>query len=134
MPLSHDNLHALTLIDRTTGQSVRVDNIANDTVGRKRGEIISGVNTTNDYPDGTTFFVLTGTSGGVLNLDNSLKALLSENNFASIIIADEGGNVNITSLIITPDNGLINGVANIDLDTNYGRFELHTDGTDWFAG
>jgi len=135
MATSHDNFHIVTLIDRATGESARVRDIADNTVGMKVGAVISGSISTDNFLPGSTLFVLRGTTGGTLTLGDALKARIGGSiQQVEITVADEGGNAGTLAFVIDTESGLINGGASVSVTTDYGKLSIHSDGTNFFAG
>jgi len=131
MAVSHDNFYITTLIDRATGESVRVRGLAN---GTATSRISFNVNATTDQLGLAGIYADTGTAGATLTLSTALLAFGTPSAPHKFTVFDEGGNAGTNNIIIdTEGSETINGSATIAINSNNGAIDFYTDGTNYFA-
>ncbi len=129
MATSHDNFHVVTLIDRATGESVRVRDLANGTAVSRLPFAASSDTTTLGLAG---IYAYTATAGATLTLSTALLELGTSTSPYQFTVSDEGGNA-VTNNITTDTEGaeLINGTSTISAD--FGQVEIYTNGTGYFS-
>lgn len=131
MAASHDNFYVVTLIDRATGESGRVRDMVNGTIASRA--TFAGSSTT-DLLGLASVYGYTATAGATLTLSTALLALGTPTQPFKFTVFDEGGNATTNNLIIdTEGSETINGGALVTISADFGKFDLYTDGTNYFA-
>ncbi|MCP4392698.1 MAG: hypothetical protein GY804_00230 [Alphaproteobacteria bacterium] len=131
MTTSHDNFYVTTLIDRSTGESARVRDLANHT---NTSRLPFAATTTTDDIGLTGIYAYTGTAGATLTLSTALLNLGTATKPYLFTVSDEGGNTTTNNLTIDTEGGeFINGTTSATLNSNYSQIDIYTNGTAYFS-
>lgn len=132
MAQSHDNFFVTTLIDRASGESARVKDMAAAVSTRLA---FAGTGTVTSTSLGLAkIYGYTDTQGVTFDISDDLIALGSTDTPFIFIIKDEGGNAGTNNIIVsTTGAGLIDGAATATISTNSASLSLYSDGTDLFS-
>ena len=132
MSTSHDNFFITTLIDRASGESARVKDMAASVTSRLS---FSGTGTVTTTSLGLAkIYAYTGVVAVTLEISADLIALGTPTTPYLFYIKDEGGNAGLGNITVSTEGAaLIDGIATATIVTDSGSLTLYSNGTDLFT-
>lgn len=131
MATSHDNFFITTLIDRITGNSIRVDDLTS-LQPQTRIEF-TGSNDT-DTLGASELYAYTGVDQDItLTLNTEMLEKGSPENPYYVTVKDEAGVLGGHSLIIVGDSTTVDGISSVHIQGNHCSIVVYSNGTAWFV-